>query len=537
MNNSQTLSAALSPNKIIILCALWMTLLGNFSYYQKVLEIYPISTSTSGFLGSIVVFQFGITLLLLSLFGIKFLLKPFLILMLISAASTAYFMDTFGIVIDQDMIRNITQTSTDEAFDLFSLKLLGYIFLLGLLPSIFVIKVSMQWKSLKHEIFLRLKLLVLSILIIVACLAVFYKPYASFFREHKQVRFYSNPVYMVYSSIKYASAMFHENTSQTLKKIGLDAHISVNDIERELVIFVVGETARWDHFSLNGYARKTNPLLEKENIYNFPQMTSCATSTALSVPCMFSYLAKDDFSPGEAGNQENALDVLTHANVNILWRDNNSSSKGVADRVQYVDFKNPENNPECDIECRDIGMLSGLKEYIDSVPEGDILIVLHQMGNHGPAYYKRYPKDFETFKPSCQTAQLEDCSNEEITNAYDNATLYTDFFLSQTIGFLKAYSDRFETAMMYTSDHGESLGESGVYLHGLPNFIAPESQTHVPAFLWLGKSYHGVDKARLKQTVSEPLSHDNLFHTLLGLFEVESDVHNPSMDILNHIEN
>ena len=202
--------------------------------------------------------------------------------------------------------------------------------------------------------------------------------------------------------------------------------------------------------------KRTNPLLKQEDIINFPNMSSCGTATAISVPCMFSITNKENYDSTKIRNSDNILDILKRAGVNILWRDNNSDSKGVALRVEYQDFQIPENNPICDDECRDIGMLSNLQEYIDSKKSGDIFIVLHQMGNHGPAYYKRYPKEFEKFTPVCKTNQLEECTQEEIDNAYDNAILYTDYFLSKVIELLKQNND-FETAMIYISDHGESL--------------------------------------------------------------------------------
>jgi lipid A ethanolaminephosphotransferase len=249
---------------------------------------------------------------------------------------------------------------------------------------------------------------------------------------------------------------------------------------------------------------------------------------------MFSIFDKPDFSYKKGKNTENILDVLTHTKyIDILWRDNNSDSKGVADRVEFEDYKNPKTNPICNVECRDEGMLAGLDNYIKEHKNRDILIVLHQMGNHGPAYYKRYPKEFEKFKPVCKTNQLENCTEEEISNAYDNALLYTDYFLSKVINFLKNYNNSYETAMIYISDHGESLGENGVYLHGLPYFIAPENQTHVGAFIWLGKEItKEVDIDKLKQINDKEYSHDNLFHTLLGIFEVNSKVYLPNMDIL-----
>jgi len=245
-------------------------------------------------------------------------------------------------------------------------------------------------------------------------------------------------------------------------------------------------------------------------------------------------LERGEFSKDKARTQENLLDVAKRAGVHVLWRDNNSDSKDVALRVTYQNYKTPENNPVCDEECRDEGMLVGLDEYIRQHPEGDFLIVLHQMGNHGPAYYKRYPKAFEKFTPVCKTNQLEKCTREEINNAYDNAILYTDYFLSKVIDFLKPYSKDFDTAMFYVSDHGESLGENGLYLHGLPYIMAPDEQKHVAAVLWLGDGF-GLDITTLKGKQNQEMSHDYIFHTVLGLLKVKSKVYKQEKDILDGI--
>jgi lipid A ethanolaminephosphotransferase len=245
-------------------------------------------------------------------------------------------------------------------------------------------------------------------------------------------------------------------------------------------------------------------------------------------------LDKDDYSIAKAAELENLLDVLSHAGVNVLWRDNNSSSKGVADRVAYESFKHAGSNTICDPECRDEGMLVGLQAYIDKHKSGNILIVLHQMGNHGPAYYKRYPETFKKFTPVCATNQLEDCSVAEINNAYDNAILYTDYFLKKVIDLLKANNQAFETTMLYASDHGESLGENGLYLHGMPYLFAPQAQTHVPALFWVGDGNEGIDKARLRRIQHERFSHDNLFHTVLGVMGVQTTVYDESMDITRY---
>jgi lipid A ethanolaminephosphotransferase len=248
---------------------------------------------------------------------------------------------------------------------------------------------------------------------------------------------------------------------------------------------------------------------------------------------MFSLIGMDKFDTKKGAVQENLLDVLTHAGVNVLWLDNNSDSKDVALRVPYQSYKSPDINPVCDPECRDVGMLSALQKHIDTHPTGDIFIVLHQMGNHGPAYFKRYPPEFEKFKPACQSADLGQCSREEIGNAYDNAILYTDFFLGKVIDLLKNNDKKFETALLYVSDHGESLGENGVYLHGLPPAIAPDAQLHVPAIMWLGSGFSDVDFPALRRKRDARFTHDNLAHTVLGVMEVGTSIYRPEMDMLD----
>jgi len=368
----------------------------------------------------------------------------------------------------------------------------------------------------------------------VVCLFSFSASYATFFREHRLLRHYANPVFFLYSSgrlVYKAATISHPE----MAALGREARIADTDTGRELVIFVLGETARADRFSLNGYHRETNPLLKKEDILNFTDVASCGTSTIVSVPCMFSNLGRENYTHEKALSTENLLDVLGHTGrVNILWRDNNSDSKGVALRATYQDFRTQTFNPVCDLECRDEGMLAGLQEYIDKKTKGDIFIVLHQLGNHGPEYYKRYPKQFEKFTPVCKSNDLGTCSDEEISNAYDNVILYTDYFLSQVIGFLKSNDSRFETSMIYVSDHGESLGENGLYLHGMPYAIAPVAQTQVPLIMWFGDSIkHEIKIPAIRAMAHNPYSHDNIFHTVLGLMEVNTPLYDPAKSILN----
>jgi len=521
----------ISRGNLVFLTALFIVLFDNYSFFTNVIRVYPVGRN-SGFLVSAVVVLCSFLVFLFSLFSSKYTLKAVLIFSLLTASIIAYFTDTYHTIIDDTMVQNIIETNASESAELVSLKMFVYLIALGMIPAWLVYRVKLRSVTLKKHFLLTLARIALSLIIIVVCLFSFSDYYTSFFREHKPLRYYTNPTYAFYSVGKYIARKI-DSHQEPFRQIGLDARKAAGAQGRKLTIVVVGEAARADHFSLNGYPRETNPRLEHEDIINFSNFYSCGTSTAISVPCMFSQLERADYSDKKAKSRENVLDVLKHGGVKILWRDNNSSSKGVADRVDYQNFRSSKANPICDEECRDEGMLADLQEYVDGQKQGDLLIVLHQRGNHGPAYYKRYPHNFEKFTPVCKTNQIERCTSAEVGNAYDNAILYTDDFLTKTIDFLKQNDDNFQTALVYMSDHGESLGENGIYLHGLPYFMAPDAQKHVGALMWFGRqSKQFIDTAKLKQVANNRFSHDNLFHTLLGLMQIETSVYRPAADIL-----
>lgn len=527
-----TMLMTFSRFTLILVVALFFVCFDNFTFFSKVISVYPFVWENIGFLISLAVVLLCVIMVVLLLVTNRYTLKPIIIVLLLISSFTNYFMQTYNVIIDETMIQNTLETNMSESLDLLTIKLFAYVFFLGILPSYIVVKMPIRYGTFKQELFITLKGIILSLLMIVIMLFSFSKFYTSFFRENKPLRFYTNPTFYLYSSGKYVHDTFYKRDN-TLQALGRDAkQIKSNPDVRKLTIVVVGEAARANRFSLNGYERQTNPLLEKEDIINLSNVSSCGTSTAISVPCMFSHLERKNYSDKVAKNSENVLDILKHTGVNVLWRDNNSDSKGVALRVKYEDFRNPKTNTICDEECLDEGMLVGLQAYVDA-QEGDVMIVLHQMGNHGPAYYKRYPQAYERFTPTCQTNQVEKCTTEEIGNAYDNAILYTDYLLSKTISFLKKNDEQFETALIYMADHGESLGEKGLYLHGIPYFMAPREQTHVGAFVWLGEqSKQKVNVEQLKEKASLDYSHDNLFHTILGLMEIETSVYDKTKNII-----
>ena len=526
----QLFSKEISQVNLILFVTGFLTITGNFTFFEKTILVYPISENLF-FLFSLFFFLFNFLAVLLLLISFRWTIKPILIFLLLVSASVSFSINNYGIVFDHNMIANTFESDLSELQDLASIKLIIYLFIFGLLPSIFVWKVKLKKISFKSQLWNRLRALLILTIVFIIIILTFSKHYSSFARENRDLRLYITPTYSLYSSIKFINSKI-ETSTESFQEIGLDAKINKKSDKRRLVIFVIGETARRDHMSINGYELKTNPYLEKEKIISFTNMTSCGTDTAWSVPCMFSLLDRSNYSHKKGKNMSNVLDLISHAGANVIWLENNSSSKSVADRIIFKDYRTSKLNPKCNPECRDEGMLINLQDYIDEQNKKDTLIVLHTMGSHGPAYYKRYPEEFEVFKPVCKTNQLNECTNKEINNAYDNTILYTDYFLSKVIELLKRNSKESDTAMYYVSDHGESLGEGGLYLHGMPYFMAPDEQIEVPAFMWFDDSFSSLlDIEFIRKNAALPHSHDNLFHTLLGLMDVETELYQKDMDL------
>ena len=522
---SKIFAHEISLSYLIIIVALYLVATANIGFFEQVLSIYPVS-SNIGFIVSITGLLVGLMWLVIQLLCYRPIAKPVLIALILIAAVCGYFTDAYGTVFDREMLINSVQTDQAEAMGLMAPSFFIRLLLLGIIPAVIIAKIRIKRSPLRRAIVQKAVTLIAAVALVAACLLPFGDQYASFFRQHKIVRSYANPITPIYSVIKLGMDYTDElRRPDTIIVHATDAKRSAavgSTAKPKLMVFVVGETVRADHIGLNGYQRDTMPLLASQpDTYSFKNATSCGTSTAYSVPCMFSYANRDTYNPDEADYNENVLDTLSKQGVNVIWRDNNSSSKGVADRVTFEDYKTPETNPDCDEECRDIGMLDGFDTLLNTgAPAKDTLILLHQMGNHGPAYFKRYPKAFEEYKPVCMTNELSKCDDQSVINGYDNAIRYTDYFLNSVIDTLKAYEQDYDVVMVYISDHGESLGENNIYLHGLPYAIAPAAQKQVPVIIWSPKD-NGIDKNSFM--LDKPVSHDFITPTLLNFFAITTD--------------
>lgn len=530
----------LSSVQLILLVSAVIVLIDNnvfFSTLTQRLNIYSISGA--GYVVTFYLLIVAIVGLLFLLVAQIYLLKPMLVMLLILSAIISYFNKELGVIFDVDMMRNIFETVKDnnrkEGLELISLPLIFHISIFGILPSAFVLFVKINYKKGMSELWSRSGYGLMTISIVALMVLMNFK-YATYFsRENRDLRVWVTPVFPMLSLFKYLAENYQGSVAP-FRRLGTDARQEKLSNKRTVGILVLGETAREDHFSLDGYALKTNPLLEKENILSFHNVSSCGTSTAFSVPCMFSLLDRKNYTPTKAENQSNVLDVLKKAGVETFWIDNNSSCKGVCARIETRVIRHhldPASQYYNKGEYYDGRLLEEMLPYIES-NQVDTLIVLHTLGSHGPAYYRRFPEEFAKFTPYCKKKSPQECPDKELSNAYDNSLLYTDYILSQAIAFLKQHADQYDSFLVYVSDHGESLGENGIYLHGLPYLIAPKAQTHIPLLVWFSNDFpnhHNIDMDALRGRADRPYSHDNLSHSLLGLFNVKSDVYQEGADM------
>lgn len=516
-----------------IIVAIFLVCFTNRTFWSKA---YVYLADHTGAVVGLFFIVLSLHIALLTTFSVRYLLRPFFILLIVASAVGSWFMDRFGVVIDSDMVRNAAQTTPAEAQHLITPGLVIHLFLYAVVPIAVLLWIRIVHRPYLQKVPRNLGVIAISLIVALGVAFAYSKPYTAMVRQHKDLIKSLNPVTPVLGTAKFLLQTQGE-TNFVAAPLGEDAIITGSENTRltpRVTIIVAGETARAQNFSLGGYARDTNPELAGQDIVYFPNTSSCGTATAISIPCMFSNLTRSGYTRSKALQRETLLDVLKHAGVNVAWWDNNTGSKGVADRVAFVDLVATADPRFCIMgECQDGIFLDRLEEWLSNV-KGDSVLVLHTMGSHGPTYYLRYPESFRTFKPDCRTPELGNCTDEEIVNAYDNTILYTDHFLSTVIETLKKHSGTMQAAMVYMSDHGESLGENGLYLHGAPYMLAPVYQTRVPFFVWMDGAFErsmNLDRSCLRRSSGDERSHDNLFHSVLSMMNVRTSVYNPALDI------
>jgi lipid A ethanolaminephosphotransferase len=465
----------------------------------------------------------------------RWLVKPYLIFLLLVGAGASHFLERYGIYVDREMIQNVVSTTSQEAGHLLTMGLFGDMVLFGVMPALAVAAAPLRREGFWGKTLRNGAIGVAAFAGCVGLLLTDFGQFASVFREQKELMASFQPGAPIAGAIRYAKLLLRTQ-NVVVMPYGTDAsagpQLAVAD-RPVVMVLVVGETGRAQNWGLNGYARATNPELSAREITYFTDVSSCGTSTAVSVPCIFSGFGRDGYSYGAGLARENLMDVLAHAGFRTMWWDNNGGSQGVAVRMGEEALFAATDAEICPAgECDDRILLQRLAAELPKITENTV-IVLHTIGSHGPSYHLRYPADRAVYQPTCETGELGNCTHDEIVNTYDNTIAFTDWFLGQVIDTLGA-DDRVIPMMIYASDHGESLGEGGLYLHAAPYFMAPTEQTHVPMLTWLSPAAEaamGVTRVCMDRHADDAVSHDNIFHTVLGLLDVVTTARDARLDL------
>lgn len=472
------------------------------------------------------------------LFSYRYVLKPVAMALFIITSAVSYMAINYKVIIDMSMMENVMQTNISEASSYFSWSLVLFVIGLGLIPALLIFKLKINYESkLIKGIALRVGATSVALGLALAIVVPNYQLYSFIGRENHTLLKEILPVSYIVASVKYTRNTYFPKHYPYVS-LGDDAQLASTSDKPKVLFFVVGETARASNFGSLGYERNTNEYTKSEQVINFSKVRSCATATAQSVPCMFSDLKRDNFKFEIADKRDNLIDILAKANVDVVWLENDGGCKGVCKNIKTIEIDPKANSKLCkNGTCYDEIMIEHAKELVANVSK-DTVVFFHLIGSHGPKYYERYPENFKKFTPDCNRADVENCTLEEVRNAYDNTIAYTDFVLFSLIeDVLEQNFDKINPALFYISDHGESLGENGLFLHGTPYMIAPQFQTHIPMQLWLPRvtaNAIGLDKSCLSDKSDElDLSHDNVFATILGFMQIKTKEYQVKDDAFN----
>jgi lipid A ethanolaminephosphotransferase len=531
---------SITSEQLILIASVFWALALNRPFFSAALRAQaPDALSNAAFAAGLALMLVALQALLLGLVGSRQTIKPLLALLTLIGALAMHYMQVYGVVIDPSMVRNVLHTDAAETRELLSWSLALDLLLYAALPIVLLVFVRLEVRPWPRRLRARALLLVGAAGLFALALMWQFQPFASMSRNHKEVRYLVTPLNTLWSlgSVLAADA---RGAAEPRQAIGLDAAPGPSWAARSkprVVVLVVGETARADNWGLSGYARQTTPQLAQLPLINFNDVTACGTSTEVSLPCMFAPVGRRNYDEARIRGSESLLHVAARAGVAVHWRDNQSGCKGVCEGLSHDTVNTALAPGLCQGDrCLDEGLLRGLDERLRALHNGrgTQLLVLHMLGNHGPSYHRRYPPAFERFTPVCRHDDLGRCTREEIVNAYDNALLYTDHVLATLIGTLSAHADQVDTALYFVSDHGESLGEKNLFLHGVPYMIAPREQTQVPMVMWWSAGFGrsaGLNADCMRARAREPAAHDHLFHSLLALLDVKTSLYAPAFDV------
>lgn len=517
-----------SKHSLIALSALCLILFYNFYFFELVyfaLLDAPYLWLKLALIGLFAFALLGGALELLTFLGRGAWIRIIIILVFAISASFFYSINALHIGVTPDLISSIVEANPREINETLNLSFIFSVLIAFGFPVFGLILIQIKkllfLKAIFHNI---LAVFVYLAMILVLWFGFIGKDLTFIFKQNPNLYYVFNPISPIRSSIQYLKQQSQKDLSYT--QVALDAKL-VPSIRPKIIVFVLGESARGANFSLNGYGKETNPYTAREHsLISFKNFSSCGVITAISVPCMMTDYTQKSYERNLSKFRDNLLDITQRLGIDTFYIGNNGGGciGDICVRLpkENVKFYNDGN--------LDGVMLEDLNQILAKA-RGNTFIVLHQMGSHGQNYSARYPKEFRRFKPTCEGAEIQNCSLESLENSYDNSLLYTDYFLYASIQSLQKMQEHFDVALWYVSDHGESLGENGMYMHGgLPYFLSPKTQTQVPSIIWLGRGFEWAYQ-RMKPKEYQELNQDYVFHTLLRLWGIKTEVYEARLDL------
>ena len=493
-----------------------------FTFAVASLDLFSVTGDLT--LATVLIVMLSETFVLLTLLALisHRLLKPFCMLMAVGNAVAVYFVVVYHVVLDETMMGNVLNTDVAESSEYLHPTLIAYVLALGVLPCWLLTRVQIRQTSR-----LRLAGMALSCLSITVLWCLMAAPTWLWFDENsKRIGGMIMPWSYVINTVRYLTPRLMPSGAPT----PLPPATFSSDA-KTVVILVIGEAARAQNFQLYGYNRATNPLLSKTGVVALKNTTACATYTTAAIQCI---LSNADAGSVLSKTHEPLPSYLQRAGVDVVWRTRNWGEPPITVQTyqKASDLAADCSGARC---AYDEVLLSGLEQRINASSSRRVFVVLHQTGSHGPAYYERYPSEFAYFKPVCQSVDMGRCAHEELVNAYDNTILYEDYFLARVIGLLQQLHDT-ATLLIYVSDHGESLGEYGLYLHGIPYSIAPDVQKNIPFLVWMSAEFIRENAVQVDRLGSQRVhSQRDVFHTVMGAFHAHSAAYVAKYDIFSEL--
>ena len=456
------------------------------------------------------------------------LLKICIVIVFLGNAIALYFIDQYQVLLDKTMMGNVFSTDSVEVSTLMHPMLILYLVFWGGLPALLV------WFSPLRSAPWGQKILGWLFAPSICLFLVYSLSFTWLWIDQHASRVGAQLLPWSYL-INTARHLDQERHNRLEFKPLMESVALPLGERKRVVVLVIGESARADRHSMLGYERDTNASTRPLGAVSFSGVQACASYTVAALNCILSHIG--DEAPERSTMGEPLPNYLNRQGVDVIWRTANNGHPPIKARLfetlSAINLYCP--GGKCENDKWDESLLNGLKDLIEQSTQRRIFVVLHLQGSHGPAYHTKYPPEFERFKPTCTTVVLKDCNAQALQNAYDNTIAYTDHVLAKLTRILQSVDAT--TGWLYVADHGESLGESGLYLHGTPRVLAPSEQINIPLMIWLSPAFRQevhIDTSKAAGLIG--IGQGHVFHTVMGMLAMNGGPYRPKLDILKELE-